>query len=110
MAKEDVWEFPRPNMDLVPELIKYSAATVSVVDLTVRTEKETTYEEICQKMKEAADGPLKGILEYTEDEVVSSDFIHCPASSAVSDESALRAESAEGHALQRQLRLLATIQ
>jgi glyceraldehyde 3-phosphate dehydrogenase len=55
--------------------------TVSVVDLTVKTEKETSYEEICQKMKEAAEGPLKGILEYTEDEVVSSDFIHCPASS-----------------------------
>lgn len=55
--------------------------TVSVVDLTVKTEKETSYEEICQKMKEAAEGPLKGILEYTEDEVVSSDFIHCKASS-----------------------------
>ncbi len=55
--------------------------TVSVVDLTVRTEKETSYEEICAKMKEAANGPLKGILEYTEDEVVSSDFVHCPASS-----------------------------
>ena len=45
--------------------------TVSVVDLTVKTVKETSYEEICQKMKEAAEGPLKGILEYTEDEVVS---------------------------------------
>jgi glyceraldehyde 3-phosphate dehydrogenase len=55
--------------------------TVSVVDLTVKTEKETSYEEICQKMKEAAEGPLKGILEYTEDEVVSSDFVHCKASS-----------------------------
>lgn len=55
--------------------------TVSVVDLTVKTEKETTYEEICQKMKEASEGSLKGILEYTEDEVVSSDFIHCKASS-----------------------------
>jgi len=55
--------------------------TVSVVDLTVKTEKETTYEEICQKMKEAAAGPLKGILEYTEDEVVSSDFIHSTSSS-----------------------------
>jgi len=55
--------------------------TVSVVDLTVKTEKETSYEEICQKMKEAAEGSLKGVLEYTEDEVVSSDFIHCPASS-----------------------------
>lgn len=55
--------------------------TVSVVDLTVKTSKSTSYEEICQKMKEAAEGPLKGILEYTEDEVASSDFIHCPASS-----------------------------
>jgi glyceraldehyde 3-phosphate dehydrogenase len=55
--------------------------TVSVVDLTVKTEKETSYEEICQKMKEAAEGDLKGILEYTSDEVVSSDFIHCKASS-----------------------------
>ncbi len=56
-------------------------ATVSVVDLTVRLSKDTSYEEICQKMKEAAEGPLKGILAYTDDEVVSSDFIHCPASS-----------------------------
>ena len=55
--------------------------TVSVVDLTVKTEKSTSYEEICAKMKEASEGSLKGILEYTEDEVVSSDFIHCSASS-----------------------------
>ena len=55
--------------------------TVSVVDLTVKTEKPTSYEEICQKMKEASQGALNGILEYTEDEVVSADFIHCPASS-----------------------------
>ena len=55
--------------------------TVSVVDLTVKTEKSTSYEEICEKMKEAASGSLNGILEYTEDEVVSADFIHCPASS-----------------------------
>ncbi len=55
--------------------------TVSVVDLTFRTSKETSYKEICEAMKKAAAGPLKGILEYTEDEVVSSDFIHCKASS-----------------------------
>ncbi|MDE0575728.1 MAG: type I glyceraldehyde-3-phosphate dehydrogenase [Opitutales bacterium] len=55
--------------------------TVSAVDLTVKTEKSTTYEEICSKMKEASEGSLKGILEYTDDEVVSADFIHCPASS-----------------------------
>ena len=55
--------------------------TVSVVDLTVKTERPTSYEEICQKMKEASQGALSGILEYTEDEVVSADFIHCSASS-----------------------------
>ena len=55
--------------------------TVSVVDLTVKTEKSTSYEEICRKMKEASEGSLKGILEYTDDEVASSDFIHCTASS-----------------------------
>ena len=55
--------------------------TVSAVDLTVKTEQSTSYEAICAKMKEASEGPLKGILGYTEDEVVSSDFIHCPDSS-----------------------------
>ncbi|MDP0498456.1 MAG: type I glyceraldehyde-3-phosphate dehydrogenase [Verrucomicrobiota bacterium JB024] len=55
--------------------------TVSVVDLTVRLEKPASYEAICAKMKEASEGPLKGILGYTEDEVVSSDFIHCGLSS-----------------------------
>ena len=50
--------------------------TVSVVDLTVRTVKETSYKEICAAMKNASETYLKGILAYTEDEVVSSDFIH----------------------------------
>ena len=55
--------------------------TVSVVDLTVKTTKATSYEAICEKMKAASEGELKGILGYTTDEVVSSDFIHCPLSS-----------------------------
>jgi glyceraldehyde 3-phosphate dehydrogenase len=55
--------------------------TVSVVDLTVRTVKETSYAEISAAMKKASETYLKGILEYTEDEVVSSDFIHCASSS-----------------------------
>ena len=50
--------------------------TVSVVDLTVRTVKETSYKEICAAMKKASETYLKGILGYTEDEVVSTDFIH----------------------------------
>ena len=55
--------------------------TVSVVDLTVKTTKDTSYKEIAAAMKKASETYLKGILEYTEDEVVSSDFIHCKASS-----------------------------
>jgi glyceraldehyde 3-phosphate dehydrogenase len=50
--------------------------TVSVVDLTVKTVKETSYDEICAAMKRASETYLKGILGYTTDEVVSSDFIH----------------------------------
>src|SRR5438876_5514530 len=55
--------------------------TVSAVDLTVRTVKETSYAEISAAMKKASETYLKGFLEYTEDEVVSSDVIHSKASS-----------------------------
>ena len=55
--------------------------TVSCVDLTVRTVKETSYAEISAAMKKASETYLKGILEYTEDEVVSTDFIHSNVSS-----------------------------
>jgi glyceraldehyde 3-phosphate dehydrogenase len=50
--------------------------TVSVVDLTVKTVKETSYKAICEAMKKASETYLKGILAYTADEVASSDFIH----------------------------------
>jgi glyceraldehyde 3-phosphate dehydrogenase len=55
--------------------------TVSVVDLTVRTVKATSLDEIKRAMKNASETYLKGILGYTEDEVVSSDFVHDPRSS-----------------------------
>jgi glyceraldehyde 3-phosphate dehydrogenase len=55
--------------------------TVSVIDLTLRTVKPTSYKEICAAMKRASETYLKGILAYTTDEVVSSDFIHDPYSS-----------------------------
>jgi glyceraldehyde 3-phosphate dehydrogenase len=50
--------------------------TVSAVDLTVKTTKATSYKELCAAMKRASETYLKGILAYTDDEVVSSDFIH----------------------------------
>jgi glyceraldehyde 3-phosphate dehydrogenase len=56
--------------------LRIPTATVSVVDLTVRTVKETSYKEICAAMKRASETYLKGYLGYTTDEVVSSDFIH----------------------------------
>jgi glyceraldehyde 3-phosphate dehydrogenase len=55
--------------------------TCSCVDLTVRTVKETSYAEISAAVKRASETYLKGILDYTTDEVVSSDFIHCKSSS-----------------------------
>ena len=54
---------------------------VSVVDLTVATEKQTSYQEISDAMKAAAEGPMKGFLNWTNEEVVSTDFIHDPHSS-----------------------------
>ncbi len=54
---------------------------VSVVDLTFKTKKETSYKAICEAMKAAAEGPMKGYLAYTDEPVVSSDFITDPASS-----------------------------
>ena len=54
---------------------------VSVVDLTVRTEKATNYREICDAMKAASNNGLSGVLGYTEDPVVSTDFVGDPRSS-----------------------------
>merc|ERR1712063_134312 len=54
---------------------------VSVVDLTARLEKPAKYDDIVAKIKEAAAGPMKGVLDWTADEVVSTDFVTCKASS-----------------------------
>ncbi len=66
---------PELNGKLTGMAFRVPTLDVSVVDLTVRLAKETSYEEICKTMKAASEGELKGILGYTEDEVVSSDFI-----------------------------------
>jgi glyceraldehyde 3-phosphate dehydrogenase len=66
---------PSLNGKLTGMSFRVPTLDVSVVDLTVRLEKSTTYEEICAVMKAESEGALKGILGYTEDMVVSSDFI-----------------------------------
>lgn len=66
---------PELNGKLTGMSMRVPTLDVSVVDLTVRLAKETTYEEICQAMKKASEGELKGILGYTNEDVVSSDFL-----------------------------------
>ena len=66
---------PELNGKLTGMSFRVPTADVSVVDLTVRLEKATSYDEIAQAMKTASEGELKGILGYTEDQVVSQDFI-----------------------------------
>lgn len=65
---------PEVNGKLTGMAFRVPVADVSVVDLTVRTEKATTYDDISKAMKEASEGDMKGFLGYTEDQVVSQDF------------------------------------
>jgi len=66
---------PHLNGKLTGMSFRVPTPDVSVVDLTCKLSKAATYEEICKTIKEASEGPLKGILGYTEDEVVSTDFL-----------------------------------
>ncbi len=66
---------PELNGKLTGMAFRVPTPDVSVVDLTVQLKKETSYEEICAAMKEASEGELEGILGYTEDAVVSNDFV-----------------------------------
>jgi glyceraldehyde 3-phosphate dehydrogenase len=72
---------PELNGKLSGFAIRAPVPTGSVVDLTFEAERETSADEINQAMKAAADGPLKGILQYTEDPIVSTDIISNPHSS-----------------------------
>ena len=66
---------PSLNGKLTGMSFRVPTADVSVVDLTVKLDKPTSYEEICAVIKTASEGDLKGILGYTEDAVVSQDFV-----------------------------------
>ncbi|MCL2695843.1 MAG: type I glyceraldehyde-3-phosphate dehydrogenase, partial [Clostridiales bacterium] len=72
---------PELNGKLTGMAMRVPTLNVSVVDLTVNLAKPATYAEVCAAMKAAAEGELKGILGYTEDAVVSSDFIGEPRTS-----------------------------
>jgi len=66
---------PALNGKLTGMAFRVPTPDVSVVDLTVRLQKEASYEEICNKIKEASEGSLKGILGYTDEDLVSTDFL-----------------------------------
>jgi len=72
---------PELNGKLTGMSFRVPNPDVSVVDLTVKLSKPASYKQICEAVKAASEGPLKGILGYTEDEVVSSDFLHDTRSS-----------------------------
>ena len=72
---------PALNGKLTGMSLRVPTLDVSVVDLTCTLAKDVTYDEICQAKKEASEGELKGILGYTEDAVVSSDFLGDPRTS-----------------------------
>lgn len=66
---------PELNGKLTGMAFRVPTPDVSVVDLTVRLSKEATYQEICETVKKASEGPMKGILGYTDEDVVSTDFV-----------------------------------
>ena len=72
---------PELNGKLTGMAFRVPTVDVSVVDLTCNLEKSATYEEICAAVKHASENELKGILEYVDEDVVSSDFIHDPHTS-----------------------------
>ena len=81
----------RAVAEVLPELkgkldgsaIRVPTPNVSLVDLTFTPSRETTVEEINAALKAAADGPLKGVLAFSDEPLVSIDYNHCPASSTI---------------------------
>ncbi|GIK24875.1 MAG: glyceraldehyde-3-phosphate dehydrogenase [Betaproteobacteria bacterium] len=68
---------PELNKKLTGMAFRVPTSDVSVVDLTVELNKEASYEDICKAMKAASEGAMKGVLGYTEDKVVATDFRGC---------------------------------
>jgi glyceraldehyde 3-phosphate dehydrogenase len=80
---------PELNKKLTGMAFRVPTSDVSVVDLTVELNKEATYEEICKAMKAASEGALKGVLGYTDEKVVSTDFRGCAQPSIFDSEAGI---------------------
>jgi glyceraldehyde 3-phosphate dehydrogenase len=84
---------PELNKKLTGMAFRVPTSDVSVVDLTVELNKEATYEQICAAMKKASEGELKGVLGYTEEKVVSTDFVGNTAPSTFDAEAGIALDS-----------------
>ena len=84
---------PALNKKLTGMAFRVPTSDVSVVDLTADLQTETSYDAICAAMKEAANGALKGVLGYTDDKVVSTDFRGCPTPSVFDAEAGIMLDS-----------------
>ena len=84
---------PELNKKLTVMAFRVPTSDVSVVDLTVELNKEATYEQICAAMKKASEGELKGVLGYTDEKVVSTDFVGNTAPSTFDAEAGIALDS-----------------
>ncbi|HEY6094268.1 MAG TPA: type I glyceraldehyde-3-phosphate dehydrogenase [Gallionellaceae bacterium] len=84
---------PELNKKLTGMAFRVPTSDVSVVDLTVELNKEATYEQICAAMKKASEGELKGVLGYTDEKVVSTDFVGNSAPSTFDAEAGIALDS-----------------
>jgi len=80
---------PELNKKLTGMAFRVPTSDVSVVDLTVELTKEASYEDICKAMKDASEGALKGVLGYTEEKVVATDFRGCSTPSVFDAEAGI---------------------
>ena len=84
---------PELNKKLTGMSFRVPTSDVSVVDLTAELVKEASYDDICKAMKAASEGPLKGVLGYTDEKVVSTDFRGCPTPSVFDAEAGIALDS-----------------
>jgi glyceraldehyde 3-phosphate dehydrogenase len=84
---------PELNKKLTGMSFRVPTSDVSVVDLTVELKKDATYEQICAAMKAASEGPMKGVLGYTDEKVVSTDFRDDPRTSIFDAEAGIALDS-----------------